>query len=129
MPRRRFHHVICAELETGVPKRRLPIGLVGAPVAAGSFRQKPDPTQGPQDMGEQKPGVVVVFPVIDPLAFQTVKRLHQMRLGQALLGLDVYDVEEDVPVAGCRELGPSGAGVVVAEEVGLGEVCEEGATV
>ncbi len=80
-------------------------------------------------MGEQKPRVVVVFPIIDALSFQSVERLHQMRLGQSLFCLDVDDVEEDVPVARRCELGPGCAGVVVAEEVGLGEVCEEGAAV
>ncbi|WP_247743267.1 hypothetical protein, partial [Phaeobacter italicus] len=58
-----------------------------------------------------------------------VERLHQMLLGQALFSLDVDDVEEDVPVARRRELGPGSSRVVVTKEVGLGEVCEEGAAV
>ena len=77
-------------------------------------------------MGEQKPRMVVVFPIIDTLPFQSVERLHQMRLGQAFLRLYIDDVEEDVPVARRGELGPGSAGVVVAVEIGLGEVCEEG---
>lgn len=129
MTRRRVHHVIGAELETGAPKRRLPIGLLGLFVAITGLRQKPDPAQGPQDMGEQKPRMVVVFPIIDTLPFQSVERLHQMLLGQALFCLDVDDVEEDVPVARRRELGPGSSRVVITKEVGLGEVCEEGAAV
>jgi hypothetical protein len=55
-----------------------------------------------------------------------------MLLGQALFCLDVDDVddvEEDVPVARRRELGPGSSRVVVTKEVGLGELCEEGAAV
>lgn len=52
-----------------------------------------------------------------------------MRLGQALLRLEIDDVEEDVPVARRRELGPGSACVIVAKEVGLGEVGKEGAAV
>ena len=124
-----LQHVIGAELETGTPERRLPVGLLGPSIAYRGFHQKPDPAQGPQYMGEQKPRVVVIFPIIDALPFQSVERLHQMRLGQTFFCLDIDDVEEDVPVARRRELGTSRAGVVVPKEVGLGEVCEEGAPV
>ena len=56
-------------------------------------------------MREDEPGVVIVFPINHMRTFfETIECLDEMRFCEALFGLDVDDVEEDVPVSGSCEL-------------------------